>query len=56
MVKKEKATSHFWTWIKVVAAFLAGLVIGELKIGRRRSREGVEMDILLWMVYTPCNR
>jgi len=40
VVKKEKATSHSWTWIKVVASFLAGLVIGELKIGRRRSRDG----------------
>lgn len=40
MVKKEKATSHSWTWIKAVAAFLAGLVVGELKIGRRRNRDG----------------
>jgi hypothetical protein len=40
VVKKEKATSHSWTWIKVAAAFLAGLVIGELKIGRRRNGDG----------------
>jgi len=40
VVKKEKATSHSWTWIKVVASFLAGLVIGELKIGRRRNGDG----------------
>ena len=32
--------SHFWTWIKVVIEFLAGLMIGELKIGRRRNGDG----------------
>ena len=36
----KDSPSHSWTWIKVVTAFLAGLVIGELKIGRRRSRDG----------------
>jgi hypothetical protein len=29
-----------WTWIKVVFTFLAGFLIGEMKIGRRRNRDG----------------
>ena len=29
-----------WTWIKVVFTFLVGLLIGEMKIGRRRNRDG----------------
>jgi len=36
----KDSPSHSWTWIKVVTAFLAGLVIGELKIGRRRNGYG----------------
>ncbi|KAK1737373.1 alpha/beta hydrolase family protein [Skeletonema marinoi] len=36
----KDSPSHSWTWIKVVTAFLAGLVIGELKIGRRRNGDG----------------
>ena len=31
---------HSWTWIKVVLTFLAGFLIGEMKIGRRRNRDG----------------
>lgn len=29
-----------WTWIKVVFSFLAGFLTGEMKIGRRRNRDG----------------
>eukprot|EP00984_Skeletonema_dohrnii_P012455 scaffold5056_cov119-Skeletonema_dohrnii-CCMP3373.AAC.3 len=36
----KDSPSHSWAWIKVVIAFLAGLVIGELKIGRRRNGDG----------------
>ena len=37
----EKSTPcHSWTWIKVVFTFLAGFLIGEMKIGRRRNRDG----------------
>ena len=31
---------HSWTWIKVGLTFLAGFLIGEMKIGRRRNRDG----------------
>ncbi len=43
-VKKENVTErtsfHSWSWIKVVTAFVAGFLIGRLKIGRRRNGDG----------------
>lgn len=37
----ESTSFHYsWTWIKVVTAFVAGYLIGQLKIGRRRNGDG----------------
>jgi hypothetical protein len=39
-VKVKSVSSCSLTWIKVVTAFLAGWMIGELKIGRRMNGNG----------------
>ena len=36
----KNTPSLSWTWIKVGLTFLAGFLIGEMKIGRRRNRDG----------------